>query len=156
MPDSFARPEDISCSREGGLRIIGPYNESALENHRLIKLWRDAMHVKMIYDQVVFFSRADDRMTFTLAEFFVLWTDRVMPERWKLASCDMERRAMTLISLPRPRLVQQLEEAFEPLGFKAPWKRPMPPVPNKLLRAFGMPPKLCLDSIFGSRKVNIV
>ncbi|MCZ8182436.1 MAG: DUF5681 domain-containing protein [Beijerinckiaceae bacterium] len=141
VPDSFARPEDIFCSRDDGLRIIGPYTERGLENYHTLKNWRDAMHVKMIYDQVTFCPRPGDRTTFTMAEFFVLWIDRIMPKRWRLDAPEMKKRTLKLTCLFRPALLRELEDAFRLLGFPPPLSKPLPPMPDKHLRAFGLNPR---------------
>ncbi|PPD15872.1 MAG: hypothetical protein CTY25_04030 [Methylobacterium sp.] len=140
IPDWIPRPEDMSCSRKGGLRVIGPYGEESLQTHLLFKRWRDALHIKMIYDESVFFSR-ETRKTLTMAEFFVMWIDRIMPARWKLASKEMQDRTFALICSSRPTLIRKLEEAFAPLGCKPPLKKPMPPMPEKLLRQLGVKPR---------------
>lgn len=141
VPDHTPRPEDIHCSREEGLHIVGPYDLRSLENHLLIKRWRDALHVKMIYDEIVFFDRPGVRVTLTMAEFFVHHMDRLMPTRWKLASKEMQDREWELIWIARPKLIEKLEEAFEPLGLKAPIEKPMSPMPDRLLRALKINPK---------------
>ena len=139
-PDWIARPEDIHLSRQKGLRIIGPCSPEILEHFLLLKRWRDALFVKMIHDEAVFFWRSGTRVTLTVAEFIVHELDHLMPTRWKLASPEMRAREAALTWTTQPQLLRKLEEAFEPLGLKAPLKAPSPPVPDKLLRAFGMNP----------------
>lgn len=153
VPDWLARPEDIHLSREKGLRITGPDTPEVLVHFLLLKRWRDAMHVKMVYGEIVCFDRPGVRVTLTVAEFIVHGLDPLMPQRWKLASKDMRDREWELICLPRPQLVQKLKEAFEPLGLKAPIRKPMQPMPDKLLRALKIKPKQLRES-FAKREAG--
>ncbi|OYU47321.1 MAG: hypothetical protein CFE31_17545 [Rhizobiales bacterium PAR1] len=141
IPDWIAWPEDVHYSIEKGHRITGPYDAAGLENCLLLKRWRDAMFVKMIYDEAIFFWRPGVRTSLTTAEFIVFKIDTLMPKRWKLASQEMREREAALIWSSRPRLIEQLQEAFEALGIAAPLNHPMPPVPDKLFRALGINPK---------------
>ena len=153
VPDWIARPEDIHLSREKGLRIIGPCSPETLKHFLLLKRWRDAMHVKMIHDEAVFFWRPGTRVTLTVAELIVHGLDHLMPQRWKLASKAMRDREWELICLPRPQLARKLKEAFEPLGLKAPIRKPMGPMPDKLLRALKINPKQMRES-FAKREAG--
>lgn len=141
VPDWIARPEDIHLSREKGLRIIGPYTPEGLENHLLLRRWRDAMQLRMIYDSIVFFAKPASRTTFTMAEFIVHWLDHLMPARWKLDGKEARDREAMFLWASRPRLREKLEEAFDALGLKAPLDHPMPPIPDRLLRTIGIKPK---------------
>lgn len=141
MPEWIARPEDIHFCPEKGLRIIGPWFEENLAPHLLLKQWRDAMLVRMIYDNVMFFGRPGQRVTITLAEFVVLLFDALMPKRWKLASADMQNREIRLLLQSRRQLRQTLQDAFDELGLTAPLDEPVAPVPDRWLRAFGFNPK---------------
>jgi hypothetical protein len=141
VPDWMLRPEDVHFSYEKGLRIMGPYDEESYESFLRIKQWRDAFHIKMIYDSDVFFSKLGVRVSMTMAEFFVLTLELRFPERWKLGSEEMREREALLIWGGRQRLAQKLIEAFAALGFPAPLSKPTPPVPDKILRAFGINPR---------------
>jgi hypothetical protein len=141
VPDWIARPEDIHYSIEKGLRITGPYDVEGLANILLLKQWRDAMHIRMVYDEATFFAHPGARSTFTIAELIVFAFDHLMPRRWKLASPEMREREAALIWTTRRLLIKQMEDAFAPLGFTLRLDKPMPPVPDKILRAYKINPK---------------
>lgn len=145
VPDWIARPEDIHYSREKGLRITGPYHAEGLANSLLLKQWRDAMHIRMVYDEAAFFCYPGARSTYTMAEFIVFSLDHLMPKRWKLESPEMREREAALIWATRRSLIAKMEEAFAPLGFKLRLDKPMPPAPDKMLRALGINPKQVRD-----------
>jgi hypothetical protein len=125
----------VHYSIEKGLRIIGPYDEAGLEFYLLIKRWRDAMFVKMIYDEATFFWRPGARTGTAVAELIIINIDTLMPKRWRLASKQMQEMANELMEAPRQKLTRSLNEAYELLGITLPLKPPMPPAPDKLLRA---------------------
>ena len=71
----------------------------------------------------------------------VVWSDRLLPRRWRLASPDMLRREAMLLTAPPAKLRAEVYRAFETIGLAHIADRPMPKVPERILKQLGLAPK---------------
>lgn len=141
LPDTMPHPEDVIIRSDGTVRIDGPYDEKSLANVLLIRTWRDAMHLRILYDFMRGATGSERSASLSLPEFVVVWVDRLLPRRWRLASPDMLRREASLMIKSPSTLRAEVRRAFEPLGLAHIADKPMPKIPERVLKRLGLVPK---------------
>ena len=141
LPDFLPHPEDVNIRPDGTVIIDGPYDEKSLANVMLIRAWRDAMHLRMLYDFMRGATGSEQSASLSLPEFVVVWLDHLLPRRWRLASPDMLRREARLMTASPAKLRAEVRRAFETLGLANIADKPMPKVPKRILKRLGLAPK---------------
>lgn len=146
LADWMPHPEDIYIFRGKPVRIQGYAGEESYKLCVLHKQFRNALTLRMLYDNEIFFARPGSKASITGAELACILLDRFLPKRWHFQAAEHQRDIALWSWTSRYGLRTALKDAFALLGWPLDLTKPAPYVSDKCLK------KLGLDPIWAKRK----